>query len=353
MDLDDNENNAHPNLGGHGDVGIQPKGSHVQRRSMKTFVPLAQHGARDGNGNANRPHSADDTDTDIVQLRHLASEAAHATYADLQALLTRKLPAANNEQRRQLIYDFVVKARLLLARLLGATRWAATYANAAANANRCELSAMQRINTLDDTADDLWAARRRVVESVRPPVSIQEAINVLANGSSNNFPHVVRSAAGINANNTPASSALPTKDAQDTDVVMVGATSTPTQLSPHARISLGTRRALREALPAVPRVKVLDWNAPPACVRVGIPHLWSADLMLDALDINAAYGLNGKSANFRCFRISLLLNADPDAPTSSATAPTTAPVPPSGRQNGACSRGGGRPVNFYIFHRTT
>ena len=234
-------------------------------------------------------------DAPPCQLRNLAKAAARNTYNDLKRMLELELPSAASEQRRQILLDFAARSRLLLARLLGATRWAATYGAAAASAGSVEERCIARTALLEDVTDDLWAARTRAANKSMLPTATAVAVDALADGNFYRFPQISSSAAG-----------LPTRSLANRDGEIEGDTTTPA-----ARVALATRRAIRDALPAIPRLSVLEWRVHPVCVRVGVKGLWTADLSLDGLDL--------KTARLRCHRISVLVAPDLDAGSKSHT----------------------------------
>ena len=147
---------------------------------------------------------------------------------------------------------------------------------------------LARTALLDDVTDDLWAARARAANRCMLPNATGVAVDALADGTFTRFPRIVSSAAGI-----------PTRSISNPSQNLQGDTTTPA-----ARVALATRRAVRDALPGLPRLSVIEWRIPPICVRVGVKGLWTADLSLDGLDL--------KTAKLRCHRVAVLVAPDMD-----------------------------------------
>lgn len=242
-----------------------------------------------------------------VPLSRLAAEVVQTAYRELHALLD-SLSEATDDDRRARMLQYVLRARHRLVRLLVAVRWHMDYSAFHGSASGARQLAMARAAAFAAGADSLWVVEQTARAAAAHASAVQPAAEILSDAKVfHRIPRLIEAAVGVDL------------DASSDD---------DGETEAKVRLSVVTRYAVREALPK--GVVVLDWNVAPgnAAVRIGVPKVWEADVVLDRLSVKDAYLL--------LLRFAVHIASDIDTPDGArARRPrgsTVLPISPSQRE---------------------
>lgn len=215
-----------------------------------------------------------------VPLSRLTHDIVQNTYKELHALLD-SMGDLPQEDRPEKLMDFVLKVRHRFARLLVALRWFMSYSAFHSSAKACRQIALTRCLAFTNSADTLFAIPSVVRGAAAHPSAVQEAAEVLgASAFFGRIPRVIETAIGLDK-----SANINDLDSSDSEAGNADNDITNEAIE---RLGSSTRYVVRSSLPK--GVVVINVTAPPndAAIRIGVPNVWTADLILDRLKIDTA-----------------------------------------------------------------
>lgn len=297
------------------------------------------------------------------------------THSHVSPLILPSPCLQDDVERKTLLLHYAVQTRHTFARLLATVRWLKHRGPLIADAARAEDDASTRAHVFEDVADSLWTSHADLTPLSAPRPAVLEAVDLLTSSPSitnaalppsgksddNKRPHkrpFLSSEVSEVTQHPPSSSlhlpphpptiaahvhlptpvhpplppapVLPQPPVAPPVPVVPPTPSNPNNSSSLGsvspviaeRLAIATRNCIRESLLHIGPLRVLSWRAGIAdvCVKVGLPHLWSADLSLDSLDPEAP--------TLRAHAIALHLANHVDAPTHPpASPPSISPTP--------------------------
>lgn len=216
----------------------------------------------------------------------LVHDVTQVCYKELHATID-SLTEAEPEARRERLLEYVMRTRHRIARLLVAVKWFMDYSGFHESAMALRDASTAQSSLHMTCADGLWASRHASRNAASLPPALAAAAEILSgNTVARRLPEVVTTAIGLEPGWAVS------EDDRDRDATM--------------RLGTATREFVRTNLAA--GLAVEAWRKIPqgTAVRIGVPFLWSADVLLDSL--------SPSQASLRILRLSLSIEADVDAP---------------------------------------
>lgn len=217
-----------------------------------------------------------------IPISKLTHDITQIAYKELHALLD-SMSELGSMERRERIFDYAASTRHRMIRLLVAVRWHMECSSYHLSAGSLSAVANSRSANYTTAADNLFGVRQLSLGAAGQPSAVAYAAEVLGDGGLSTFrlPRVIEAAADVDT--------LMEKD----------------ETLPKMRARRETRHAVRVGLPK--DIAIIDLSVDPdgMAVRVGIPNVWCADVLLDSPD--------PAKANFRIHDFKILLRGHIDA----------------------------------------
>lgn len=218
-----------------------------------------------------------------VPFTKLTHEITQIVYKDLHALLD-SMSEMDSADRRTRMLDYTARTRHRIIRLLVAVRWHMECSAFHSSAGSLSHIATQRSANFTNSADALWSVAQLVRGAAAHPSAVAYSGELLGPGMTPfRLPRFIERS--IDVDTLVRKRPLEGSD-EDPYLAPVkrGSRRQFTETEPEMRVRLETKFAVRRALPN--GIVVSNWNADPAgvSVRVALPGVWHADLMLNAPD---------------------------------------------------------------------
>ena len=227
-----------------------------------------------------------------VNLARLSHDVVQNTYKELHALLD-SLGDVQPEEKREKLLAFLLQIHHRFARLLVAVRWYFSYSAFHNSAQVTRELATRRSNVPTLDADTLWMVSNVSRGAAAQSSAIAEAAEVLgASSVFDRIPRVIEASIGKDARKIAKQ-----LDSESSDDDL--------QSEVKERLRVATRLAVSNSLPE--GVKIIKFGVPPnaTAIRIGIKGAWTADVLLDRLQVD--------NARLHLLRFAISVDTDPDA----------------------------------------
>lgn len=271
--------------------------------------------------------------SDVPLSRH-AHDVVQNCYKELHALID-SLSDVSSEERGNRLIDFVLKSRHRLARLLVSVRWFMSYSAFHSSAQTTRQIAATRSDMYMHDADGLFSVYQATQAASSLPSALAEAAEILGPSKLlRRLPRVIESSIGLDlrtaSTKAPSTSpSVPTAPV-DGDIVMSEHCNNDKFGNAHSPVHSGssesisdsdddvtneamerlratTHRVVVDSLPPGVRVLQPGVGENGVAVRIGVPDVWSADIVLD--------GVKEEASAVRVLAQQIYVDGNPDAPT--------------------------------------
>jgi len=255
-----------------------------------------------------------------VELDGLIRHCARVSYKDLHRILD-SMSELDDRGRKKMLLDYVQQTRHRLLRLLVAVRWAGEFGQYTQACVEAVETAKRQGVFYESAADALWSVHQNMLTAPLAKYAVGPAIDILTTGSFPRLPKIIPSSVGIIL--SPDDEGSHFEGALDHS----GSSRRVNEAYVMQRLGAATRGAVQASLPGLSGIQVMRWRCGEnsACVAVGLPHAWRAEISLDSLDM--------KRSIFRVHRVQVLVAPSPESvalrtskryPTRSVTIPQEA-----------------------------
>lgn len=224
-----------------------------------------------------------------VPISRLGHDVVQASYKDLHSTIDT-LADVDYAARRQRLLEFTLRVRHRIARLLVAVRWFMDYSAFHQSASTARNFSVMQSLAFMDAADSLWSSAHASRAAGAIPASLNPAAEIMGGHMMfRRLPRLIETAVGLDMEHDVAGCNMVSE----------------AHIDGIFRLGSATRNVVRMALPQ--GIAVDAWHTGPmkVGVRIGLPPTWTADVVLDTLQV--------EHAHLRILKISLNVASHADA----------------------------------------